>query len=788
MGEWMEKSMTTRIRSGASRRTGPSAVGRRLPPPVSLLGLILMALAVVWLPEAGRAQTFAGQAAAAQEPAAGTVALPEDLSPAQLRDLVAGLSDEQVRAILLEQLDKAAGAEARVSEAGSMNVLMSVENLGGTLRARLVEVLAQAPEAPSMLGLVVMRLDASGGVLVTLLGLLVVLGLGFAARFFWRRFVGKRQERLAARGAEVGAFASLAVVGDTIVWLLLELSGVVIFYLAAMVVVFAFWHGDEAARFFLGTFVSATAGTLLVMAITEFFLPRKWRVYRLLPLDDAPTLRIRRFVLALAVIWNFGFLTCALLAIYGAPPLMHSFLLTMVATVFVAVLVLAIWSIRKEIAGLIRGEAGGGGTLGYLRDLLAGSWHYLASGYMLLIWGLSLGRLLIEGEQSDRTNTGLISLLLFVAAPALDIMIGRFLAARYGADSAVCAALRRALRVLIVVGAGAVFLSLWGFQVETLEAVGIGGWLVAAAINVGVTALVGYVIWQLVSAMIDSRLEAESGGEPSEQAAPGGEGGGAGATRAATLLPLLRTFTFATIAVMATMTALSSLGIDIGPLLAGAGVVGIAIGFGAQTLVRDIVSGAFFLIDDAFRMGEYIDVGAAKGTVEKISIRSLRLRHHRGPLNTIPFGEIQTLTNYSRDWVIMKLPMRLTYDTDPVKVKKIVKQIGQEMAQDPDLGPMLLDPPKSQGVLQMDDSAMILRVKFMAKPGEQFVLRRELLHRIRAAFEREGITFASREVTVHVTGNAESGGTKEASAAAARRILDDEAERQQAAAAGADTR
>ena len=137
----------------------------------------------------------------------------------------------------------------------------------------------------------------------------------------------------------------------------------------------------------------------------------------------------------------------------------------------------------------------------------------------------------------------------------------------------------------------------------------------------------------------------------------------------------------------------------------------------------------------------------------------------------------------------MKLPMRLTYDTDPVKVKKIVKQIGLEMSEDPDLGPMLLDPPKSQGVLQMDDSAMILRVKFMAKPGEQFVLRRELLHRIRAAFAREGIHFASREVTVHVSGNAEDEKTKEAAAGAARRILDDEAERQQAAAAGAgDTR
>ena len=752
--------------------------------------LLAVALAgLVWLPAAGMAQAVL-EAAGEQTPSAAEAPLPADLTPSQVRDLVAGLSDEQVRAILLEQLDKAAGTAARESEAASVNVLMGMESMGGTLRARLAEVLAQAPEAPGILPLIANRLEGSGGVVVTLLGLLVVLGLGFTARFFWRRFVGERQERIAARGADIGAYASLSVVGDAIIWLLLELSGVVIFYVASMTVVFLFWQGDEAARFFIGTFVAATAGTLLVMAVTEFFLPRKWRVYRLLPLDDPPTFRIRRFVLALAVIWNFGFLTCALLVIYGTPPILHEFLVSMVATIFVVVLIAGLWSIRKDVAALIRGDAReDAGALTYLRELLAGSWHYLASAYMLLVWGLSMGQLLLQGEQSDRTNTGLISLLLFVGAPALDLMIGRYLSARFGADSAVCAALRRALRVLIVVGAAAIFLSLWGFQVETLEAVGIGGWLVAATINVGVTALVGYVAWQLVRAMIDKRLEAEGGGEPSEHAAPGGEGGGAGATRAATLLPLLRSFALATIAVMAVMTALSSLGVDIGPLLAGAGVVGIAIGFGAQTLVRDIVSGAFFLIDDAFRMGEYIDIGAAKGTVEKISVRSLRLRHHRGALHTIPFGEIQTLTNFSRDWVIMKLPLRLTFDTDPQKVKKIVKSIGQGMAEDPELGPMLLDPPKSQGVLQMEDSAMILRVKFMAKPGEQFVLRRELLHRIRAAFAEQGITFANREVTVHVTGNAETEGTKEAAAAAARRILDDEAEQLPGAAAAAgDTR
>jgi small-conductance mechanosensitive channel len=214
---------------------------------------------------------------------------------------------------------------------------------------------------------------------------------------------------------------------------------------------------------------------------------------------------------------------------------------------------------------------------------------------------------------------------------------------------------------------------------------------------------------------------------------------------------------------MSVLSVLAALGVNIGPLLTGAGVVGLAIGFGAQTLVRDILSGAFYLMDDAFRMGEYIDVGDAKGTVEKIGIRSLQLRHHRGAVNVVPYGAIQRMTNQSRDWVVEKLEFRVTYDTDITKVKKIIKRIGQELAADPELGPHILQPLKSQGVLAMEDSAMLIRAKFIAKPGEQFVIRREAYQRIKQAFDAAGIQFAHREVTVFVP----PGTTARASAAAA---------------------
>ena len=229
-----------------------------------------------------------------------------------------------------------------------------------------------------------------------------------------------------------------------------------------------------------------------------------------------------------------------------------------------------------------------------------------------------------------------------------------------------------------------------------------------------------------------------------------GEIGGTGASRIRTLLPLARGTIFAVVCVMAAMTSLAALGVNIGPLLAGAGVVGLAVGFGAQTLVRDIISGAFYLMDDAFRLGEYIDVGDAKGTVEKIGIRSMQLRHHRGPVNIVPYGAIRRMTNQSRDWVVEKLEFRLTYDTDIAKVKKIIKRIGQELAAHPEMGPHILQPLKSQGVLAMEDSAMLVKAKFTAKPGEQFVILREAYQRIKQAFDEAGIHFAHRQVTVFV--------------------------------------
>jgi small-conductance mechanosensitive channel len=264
------------------------------------------------------------------------------------------------------------------------------------------------------------------------------------------------------------------------------------------------------------------------------------------------------------------------------------------------------------------------------------------------------------------------------------------------------------------------------------------------------TTLLAYVVWQLAEAALERYLGV------GEKAGATGQN-----TRARTLRPLLRKFTLGVLVVIWVMIALSAVGIDIGPLLAGAGVVGIALGFGAQTLVRDVVSGIFFLLDDAFRVGEYVEAGSLKGTVEAISIRSLRLRHHRGAVHTVPYGELKSLTNHSRDWVIVKLEFLVTYDTDVDAVRKLIKRIGQEMLEDPELGPNLIETLKSQGINQLADHGLLVRAKFTARPGEQFVIKRDALQRIKGAFDAAGVKFAYPTVTINSTA---SGGPPSAEA------------------------
>lgn len=285
------------------------------------------------------------------------------------------------------------------------------------------------------------------------------------------------------------------------------------------------------------------------------------------------------------------------------------------------------------------------------------------------------------------------------------------------------------------------------------------GWrtLARSSLATAVTLFLAFVAWELVDFFTRATPAAAS------DVAAAGDGGGGSGSRLATMLPLLRVVLAITIGVLALLIVLSEMGVNIAPLLAGASVFGLALSFGSQALVRDIVSGIFYLSDDAFRIGEYIDCGKAKGSVEGFTLRSIRLRHQNGQVHTIPFGQLGQITNFSRDWATVKFNLRFKRDTDLEKLRKTVKKIGDQMQADPEFANDFIAPLRMQGVADILDNAILVRFKFTVKPIQPSYVQRVAVKTMVTTFPSVGIEFADSMVAVQTMG---AGGDQAAAAAA----------------------
>ncbi|NKC14533.1 MAG: mechanosensitive ion channel [Gammaproteobacteria bacterium] len=573
----------------------------------------------------------------------------------------------------------------------------------------------------------------------------------------------------AFRQQHTGEFATLGVYA--IVRVVFDLVGLALFWTAAKVVLTTTVPGDVPVALTLDEVLAAIVSVRgFVIVVRTIFSPQASEL-RLLALSDDDARAFYRWLFA------FSSYYCAVVMFFAAL-LIGQMLPVLARATFVIgsgsvalMFLLFILTNRERIARQFVDPAHPPGRIGQFFGRI---WPVLAVVWMVILnlnWTRAV--FLNDVARMDSLQIAWWVTLLFPLVDRLFHTTLRGILNRpfvtespFASKSARFAhVLQTWFRVLLVAVALFALAVAWEIAGISLLQNELGQRTLAAVINIGVTLLAAYIMLEVGVAFLDQKMPVAS--EEAEIA--DGEGGGAGATRAETLAPLIRGTFIVVLVVVVLLSVLSALGIEVAPLLAGAGVFGIALGFGAQKLVQDIISGLFFLLDDAFRRGEYIDVGSVKGTVEKISIRSMQLRHHMGNLHTIPFGEIRYLTNYSRDWVMMKLKLRLAYGTDPEKVRKLVKKLGQELQELPEVGEKFMEPLKSQGVFSMeDDSAMIFRVKFMTKPGDQFVVRKAVYAAIHDRFEREGIQFAHRVVTVKVEDDAgESQGRKEQIAAAA---------------------
>jgi len=684
-------------------------------------------------------------------------------TPEQLRAALATLNDENARELLLAALDQLAlnmaeGAPDGTAPTGMAGVLQQLETVFVMAPSRLKAVIAGSAALPTELGRVFERMTdgkGSGRLMLLLIGIVATLVAGYGLEKILRRTAINFGDVVAI--PKIGGFEKF---GAVLLAVMPSLLGIMAFTLASALLLLMFFGAGEPVRHLYGPILTAVVlGRFLMLALEVCIAPRQKRL-RLLPLEDETAQAL--YASLSGILWVlvvFFVLSKWFQRVGGAT---DSFLLVNIigGTLFMLLLGGLVFRYRTRVALYFQGDrTANTNRSGWLARQFATHWHILALAYLFWVWFASASRVLIYGPVVSEAF--LRSLLVVPLFFALDRMVQALLPAILWSagtdvsaeedDEALPVRMRRSKLSLVRNAARSILflvLFVWildGFNIKLPFIAKIAG----GGFDIMITVALALVAWRWLNAYIVRKL-AETAPDPSETKDEDEEFAGVILDRSHTLLPMLRKFIGTVLLIMVVMIALSSLGVDIGPLLAGAGVVGLAIGFGAQKLVSDVFSGFFFLMDDAFRVGEYIQAGGVSGTVEAITLRNAMIRHHRGTLQIVPYSDMGAINNSMRGGLVIKFNIDLPYDTDIETVRKVVKKIGKKMLLDPEYRDAFIQPVKSQGVNKVGDSVMSFRVKFTAKPGKQFVIRREAFRLIKEALEKNGIYLAHRRVIVEI--------------------------------------
>jgi len=461
---------------------------------------------------------------------------------------------------------------------------------------------------------------------------------------------------------------------------------------------------------------------------------------RLLPLKSETAAYLYVWAMRLTTVVAVGFVGSRLAVPFGAGDVGARGIEIAAALVFAILLVVLILQSRDDFAAVIRGPRGR--QMGSrVRRRLADIWHVLAMLYVLVAFGI-----FVSGEQDGfvfLVRATVVTFVAFFAAFLLargahqlierlfrvdDDLNRRFpgLRQRAGVYRPI---LTRTVDVILLVIAAGVTLSAWGLDLYTALGPAARGRLLQSVVVIAVVVVVGVGIWEFASGAIQRSLSSTyPDGTPRQ---PSG--------RAKTLLPLLRRVISIALFTFVGLIVLSEIGVDTAPLLAGAGVVGLAIGFGSQALVRDIITGLFILIEDTISVGDVVTAGGHTGVVEDISIRTLRLRDVEGSVHTVPFGDVTSVINMTKDFSYALLDIGVAYREDTDHVSRLIQEVAEDLAKDPEHGEKLLEPVEIFGVNELADSAVIIRARLKTKPVLQWGVKREMLRRLKKRFDAEGI-------------------------------------------------
>ena len=457
---------------------------------------------------------------------------------------------------------------------------------------------------------------------------------------------------------------------------------------------------------------------------------------RLLPLSEWAAGFITRWVRRLTIIAVTGSALAAIGLSFGMYRTAQLAVLKLFALVVHLCLVVAVLQARAPVAHRLRAHRGATGVWATVCNGLAGVWHWFAIFWIIaawLVWAVEIR----NGYERLLTFFG-VTIAIIVAARLFAVLVlggldrVRAILSNEGfADraSVYYPVLRLVISAAIWAATGVALLESWGLPVTFwLTAGGLGGRVFDAGLTIVVTVLLAIAAWESVNAVSTRRLAALA--ESSQLARAG---------RLRTLLPLMRTALFVVIVLVVGMIALSAIGVNIAPLIAGASVIGIAVGFGSQKLVQDLITGLFLLLENSMQVGDVVTVASMTGTVEALSIRTIRLRATDGSVYLIPFSAVTTVTNQTRDYSYAVLDISIGLNEEPGPIETVLREVAAEMQADPAWQSIVLDKLDVMGVEKLTDTAWVMRVRLKTQPSSRWSVTRELNRRIKMRFDASAI-------------------------------------------------
>ncbi len=481
----------------------------------------------------------------------------------------------------------------------------------------------------------------------------------------------------------------------------------------------------------------------IILALLRMIFVPASKTLRIIPISGETANYLFIWARRITYIGIFGYFLAEASLLLGLPTAGHIGLLRLLGLVLAGMIFVFIYQNKHDVANLIEGDHGEGESaqFGKARTTLANIWHLVASLYVAIVFGVWAFGLL--GGFQFLLKATITTVVIFFAARYAALAIRKGVEKGFSINKGVklrfptleeranryVPVLQKILKIILYIIVTTMLLQTWGIDIVGLLGTPTGKIITNSFLSIFSTLIIALIFWEIVNSTIERFLsETDRDGNTVERSA-----------RALTLLPLLKNIILIFLITTVILTILSEIGVNIAPFLAGAGVVGLAVGFGSQTLVKDIITGAFILFENTISVGDVVALGSHSGRVEKITIRSIQLRDLSANVHTIPFSSVDTVTNKTKGYSYAVFEVGVGYGENTDRVTEVLRQIGAKMQEEADLNSLILEPLEVLGVDNFGDSAVVIKARLKTVASKQWALGREFNRRMKIEFDKQGI-------------------------------------------------